>query len=67
MKRKKHIGFRAIATLLMSFVAFSISAQTVTISGIITDDSGLEVIGATVIVEGDATHGTVTDIDGKSE
>lgn len=65
MKRKNTFGFKAILTLLLSYLAFSISAQTVTISGIITDDSGLEVIGATVIIEGDAAHGTVTDIDGK--
>lgn len=65
MKKKKHFSFRGMATLLMSFLAFSISAQTVTVSGIITDDTGFEVIGATVIVEGDPSHGTVTDIDGR--
>lgn len=52
-------------TLLLGFLAFSISAQTVTVSGIITDDTGIEVIGATVIVEGDATRGTITDIEGR--
>ena len=34
-------------------------------SGTVTDDTGYEVIGATIIVEGDASRGTVTDIDGK--
>lgn len=52
-------------TLLMGLIAFSISAQTIEVSGIITDDTGLEVIGATVIVQGDASHGTITDLDGK--
>lgn len=36
-----------------------------TVSGTVTDDTGLEVIGATVIVVGNATHGTVTDFEGK--
>lgn len=61
---KKQISFRGVVTLLLSFLAFSISAQTVTVSGTITDDTGFEVIGATVIVEGNPSHGTVTDIDG---
>lgn len=65
MKRKKQFGFRGMLTLLLGFLAFSISAQTVTVSGIITDDTGIEVIGATVIVEGDATRGTITDIEGR--
>jgi len=64
MKKCKQFGFRGIATLFLSFIALTISAQTVTVSGTITDDTGFEVIGATVIVEGDATRGTVTDIDG---
>ena len=49
----------------MSFIALTISAQTITVSGTVTDDTGYEVIGATIIVEGDASRGTVTDIDGK--
>src|SRR5690554_5821486 len=62
---KKQISFRGVVTLLLSLLAFSISAQTVTVSGTITDDTGFEVIGATVIVEGNPSHGTVTDIDGR--
>ncbi len=65
MKKNKQIGFKGLMTLFLSFIAFSISAQSVTITGTITDDTGFEVIGATVIVEGDASKGTVTDIDGR--
>lgn len=64
MKGKNLSYLRGIALLVMSFVAFSISAQNITVSGTITDDTGFEVIGATVIVVGDASHGTVSDIDG---
>lgn len=64
MKRKNHFGFKGMITLILSFIAFSISAQTVNVSGTVIDDSGLPVIGATVIVTGDVSRGTVTDIDG---
>lgn len=40
------------------------NAQTITVSGTVTDDSGEPLIGATVKVK-DAAHGTTTDIDGK--
>lgn len=65
MKSKNLFSTKGFFTLLLSVFAFSISAQNVTISGTVTDDTGLEVIGATVIVAGDASRGTVTDFDGK--
>jgi len=40
-------------------------AQTKQVSGTVTDESGEPVIGASVIVKGNATIGTVTDINGK--
>lgn len=64
MKRKIVLNMKGMLTLLFSFLALSISAQNITVSGTITDDTGFEVIGATIIVAGDASHGTVTDIDG---
>ncbi|MDE6987009.1 MAG: SusC/RagA family TonB-linked outer membrane protein, partial [Bacteroides acidifaciens] len=39
-------------------------AQTKTATGVVTDQSGETVIGASVIVKG-TTNGTITDIDGK--
>jgi hypothetical protein len=66
MKSKNLFSMKGFFILLLSLCAFSISAQTtVTVSGTVTDDTGLEVIGATVIVVGNATHGTVTDFEGK--
>lgn len=65
MKRKNQYDFRGLLTLFMSIATFTLFGQTVDVSGTITDETGLEVIGATVIIDGNAAQGTVTDIDGK--
>ena len=39
-------------------------AQNVSVRGTVTDDTGMTVIGATIIVEGNANIGTTTDYDG---
>lgn len=64
MKRKIIFNLKVMLALLFSVGVLSISAQNITVSGVVTDDEGFEVIGATVVVVGDASHGTVTDIDG---
>lgn len=52
-------------TLIMCIPAFVIFSQTITVTGIITDATFNEpIIGATVIVQGNPSQGTVTDIDG---
>lgn len=56
----KRVWLFAIA-LLMS--ALSIAAQTLNVTGIVKDDSGDEVIGATIKVVG-TSLGTTTDFDG---
>ena len=43
--------------------AFGASAQSVTVSGTVTDPSGEPLIGASILAEG-TTAGTATDIDG---
>ena len=58
---------KGLFTLILSVMAFSLSAQTLTVKGTVTDDTGMTVIGATIIVQGDASRGTVTDIDGNYE
>lgn len=58
------IGKRGLLSMLMTALTLGLFAQNITVSGTVTDDTGFEVIGATVIVVGDATKGTVTDIDG---
>lgn len=67
MKRKEISNLLRGGIICLFLLASSLNllAQTVTVSGTVTDESGLEVIGATVIVAGDASRGTVTDIDGR--
>lgn len=64
MKMKNLFGLKGILTLIMSVVAFAVFAQNITVSGTVTDDTGMPVIGATVVVVETPTKGTVTDIDG---
>lgn len=58
-------NFRLTSSILclMFLGIMSLSAQTTTVSGVITDTSGLGLIGANVVVEG-TTDGTITDLDG---
>ena len=58
-------AFSAIMVLLASvlFPTFA-SGQNRMISGVVTDESGVSVIGAGVVVVGQRTIGTTTDIDG---
>lgn len=49
--------------MLLSCASFL--AQDIKISGRVTDDTGLEVIGANIRIKGNANVGTITDIDGK--
>lgn len=55
--------FSGILTLLLAFVVHLSFAQEKTISGTVSDESGLPLPGATVIIEGTST-GTSTDFDG---
>lgn len=63
MKRKS-LGLKGLLVLLLGLITFSVSAQTVTVRGTVADDRGEPVIGATIVLESDASQGTVTDIDG---
>lgn len=53
---------KLIISMLAVLSAFSLSGQTVT--GVIVDESGLELIGAVVMVRG-TSGGSVTDADGR--
>ncbi len=56
--------FSGILTLLLALVVQITFAQEKTISGVISDASGLPLPGASVLIKGTAT-GTSTDFDGK--
>ena len=58
MKKKKHL----LILLLLACIQWSF-AQTRSISGTVTDQEGLPLIGATIIVDG-TTSGTATDAEG---
>ena len=56
--------------LILLWTCFLISmglaiAQDKPVSGTVTDESGEPVVGASVVVKGNATIGTVTDLEGK--
>ena len=61
---KMKTKFSGILTLLLAFVVQLTFAQEKTISGTVSDASGLPLPGATVLVKG-TTNGTSTDFDGK--
>lgn len=52
-----------LAGILLLFVVLA-NAQNMTVNGSVKDANGEPVIGATIMVKGDNTKGTVTDIDG---
>ncbi|MDO5664765.1 MAG: SusC/RagA family TonB-linked outer membrane protein [Bacteroidia bacterium] len=66
MKRKdKRNSLReGVFSLIFLLSTLLLSAQNVTVRGTVTDETGETVIGATVIVEGNAAQGTTTDYDG---
>ena len=51
--------------LLVMMIPIGISAQNVTIKGIVKDKTGETVIGASVVQKDNISNGTITDIDGK--
>lgn len=63
---KKHNSFKMklILSTWMLIVTLGMFAQNISVRGKITDSGDKPVIGATVVVAGAATNGTVTDIDG---
>lgn len=64
MKRLNLLRLKSFAVLMMCISALTVSAQNLTVRGTITDKSNELVIGATIVVEGNTTQGTVTDVDG---
>ena len=64
--QRKHF-IKAYKGFLLSFLcimSFEMFAQTLTVTGTVTDDTGETVIGAYIIIEGQTNMGTITDING---
>ncbi|MDR0421495.1 MAG: SusC/RagA family TonB-linked outer membrane protein [Proteiniphilum sp.] len=62
--KSKSFKWKGVLFACMWAVSVGLFAQNITINGKVTDANGEPVIGATVVVQGNASHGTVTDIDG---
>ena len=58
----KQILLKVLSSFLV-LLAFGFSMQAQSISGTVTDDNGLPLPGATVVVEG-TSNGVSTDFDG---
>ncbi|MBQ6202782.1 MAG: TonB-dependent receptor [Prevotella sp.] len=68
MKHISEFFKRTVPTLLMLLVPLSIWAQGgIKVKGTVVDEGGDPLIGATVLVKGNASHGSITDIDGNFE
>ncbi len=66
MKNKNvFIKRRGSLFAILWIMSLGMFAQNITVRGTVTDENKEPVIGATVIVSGDPSHGTVTDMDGK--
>ncbi len=63
MKKAKSLFYRLLMLMAVVVFALDVSAQA-TISGHVKDDTGEDVIGATIMEKG-TSNGTVTDFDGK--
>lgn len=57
--------FPIVIAILLSFLPFGAVAETLAAGGVVVDEAGEPVIGATVIANGDAATATATDVDGK--
>ena len=55
--------FNLILTLVFAFVIQFSFAQQKNVSGTVSDENGLPLLGATVVISG-TTSGTTTDFDG---
>ena len=65
MRKLEKLGTWRRSFLILSILCFfAICAQAQTVSGVVNDESGEPVIGATVRVQG-TSEGTVTDFNGK--
>lgn len=57
-------NMRTVLLMLFAALAFSVSAQTITLSGNVKDSTGEPIIGASVVEKGNSSNGTITNLDG---
>lgn len=56
---------KLVFLFIFLFSTFYIISQNITVKGTVKDNANGELIGATVVIEGNESYGTVTDLDGK--
>ncbi|MCD8167602.1 MAG: SusC/RagA family TonB-linked outer membrane protein [Bacteroides sp.] len=61
----KRLLRKSVVVLLLSLLCLISFAQSRTVSGVVSDNRGDPVIGANIKVVGQATLGTITDLDGR--
>lgn len=65
MRKKFFFKFRRWLMLMVSYFFVAIvSAQTITVHGTVTDRNNEPLTGATVVIKGNTSKGTITDLDG---
>ena len=60
----QNIFSKLFVTIVVLFISISSYAQVAIVKGVVVDESGTPLLGATIIVEG-TTNGVTTDFDGK--
>ncbi|KAA6345902.1 TonB-dependent receptor SusC [termite gut metagenome] len=63
VKRAKNVCATVVLSLLFLAFCQKASAQNIGVSGVVSDESGYPIIGASVLVKGTST-GTITDLNG---
>ena len=56
---------QTLLSLVVMVISLSVSAQNVTVKGVVTDKTGETVIGASIVEKGNTSNGTITDLDGQ--
>lgn len=64
MEKRKQLKWKWLLSTCMWLISVVMISQNITVSGTVTDQTGISVIGATIVIEGNTSVGTVTDIDG---
>ena len=64
--KERHLTtkWKGLLFAMLWTISLGMFAQNITVRGNVKDDAGLKVSGATIVVEGNATVGTTTDVDG---
>ena len=65
MSKKMKTTRVRLLSFLVAMISLSVSAQNLSVNGVVKDKNGETIIGASVVEKGNPTNGTITDLDGK--